>query len=144
LLLTDLDQVECPPVLLKDWLSETQHHNFIFRVAVHEVESWVLGHRQSFAQFASVSIKKIPREVDQIENPKEFLISLARKSRKREIREGIVPNQGSTAKIGPRYNELLCRYVKTAWNMDEAANHSESLNRALANIRNFIPKWIKN
>ena len=144
LLLTDLDRGECPPILMRDWLPAPKHPNFIFRVAVHEVESWLLGHRQSFAKFTAVSAKKIPTEVDQIENPKEFLVSLARKSKKREIREGIVPMKGSTAKIGPRYNKLLCQYVRNTWNMNEAARHSGSLNRALTAIRNFTPRWIKN
>ena len=49
-------------------------------------------------------ISSIP---DEIENPKQFLMQLAAKSRKREVREAIVPSPGSTASIGPDYNGKL-------------------------------------
>ncbi|HEX9971235.1 MAG TPA: hypothetical protein VGD14_04115 [bacterium] len=45
LVLTDLDQVECAPILIKEWLPVPKHPNLLFRVAVREVESWVLAHR---------------------------------------------------------------------------------------------------
>ena len=47
-LLTDLDDCECPQKLLETWLGTTRHPNLLFRVAVREVESWLLADREFF------------------------------------------------------------------------------------------------
>ena len=60
LILTDLDRNECPLALLTEWLSCPKHPNLIFRVAVVEVEAWLLAHRQAFADFLSISVDLIP------------------------------------------------------------------------------------
>ena len=39
--LTDLES-ECAPNQIREWLPETKHPNFLFRIAVKEVESWLL------------------------------------------------------------------------------------------------------
>jgi len=54
LLLTDLDQHPCPPVLIDDWLDIEPHSNLIFRVAVREVESWLLADREGLADFLGI------------------------------------------------------------------------------------------
>ena len=51
LLLTDLDQLPCPSGLIHDWLEAEPHANLIFRVAVREIESWLLADREGFADF---------------------------------------------------------------------------------------------
>lgn len=42
-ILTDLDRVDCAPTLINDWFKIERHSNLIFRVAVREVETWVLA-----------------------------------------------------------------------------------------------------
>ena len=42
--LTDLDRYPCPMALIADWLRVPRHSNLLFRVAVHEVEAWILVH----------------------------------------------------------------------------------------------------
>ena len=141
LLLTDLDRSECPPALIQDWLTAPRHPNLIFRVAVREVEAWVLAHKQAFASFFGVPEVRIPDDVDAIHDPKEFLINLMKRSKKRRIREDIVPPPGSTAKVGPNYNEHLCQFVETYWDKDQAKQRSRSLERSLQMIEKFAPTW---
>lgn len=51
-MLTDLDQTVCAPLLIADWFkSATKSDKFLFRVAVREVEAWVMADRQAFADF---------------------------------------------------------------------------------------------
>ena len=50
-LLTDLDKNECAPMLIRGWLTVPLHPNLIFRVAVHEVEAWILADRGSIRMF---------------------------------------------------------------------------------------------
>jgi len=46
----------------KKWLPYPKHPNLLFRVAVKEVEAWLLAHRAAFATFLGISDKLIPQE----------------------------------------------------------------------------------
>lgn len=141
LILTDLDDEECAPIMVREWLQQTRNPNLIFRIAVREVESWVLADRPGFAKFLGISQKKVPVKPDDLPDPKAHLINLARASRKRAIRDDIVPKQGSTAKQGPAYNERLVSFVKATWNPSTARQFSPSLERTLKAIEAFAPIW---
>lgn len=140
LLLVDLE-AECAPRQIQEWLSVPMHHNLLFRVAVYEVESWLLADRVGFASFLGISRRFIPESVDNINNPKQFLINLAKRSPKRSLREAIVPTQSSTAKLGPDYNGQLSSFVINVWNLREAMKTSDSLRRAVNAINKFQPIW---
>jgi hypothetical protein len=79
LILTDLDRGECPLAIISDWLKQPKHPNLLFRVAVKEVEAWLLAHREALAEFLGISVSLIPANVDEIPDPKQLLINLARK-----------------------------------------------------------------
>ena len=51
-ILTDLDKSECPIALLEQWLTVPRNSNLLFRVAVREVESWLLADRVNFSTFS--------------------------------------------------------------------------------------------
>lgn len=139
LVLTDLDRVECAPILIRDWLPFPRHSNLLFRVAVREVESWVLAHRDACAKYLGVNQNQIPLNVDEMPDPKQFLINLARKSRFRSIREAIVPRPGSSAQQGPDYNGMLAVFVKDYWDAKIAALNSPSLMKMINALVAFKP-----
>ena len=131
-LLTDLDTPrECPPGLIQSWIKGPINPRFFFRVAVMEVESWVMADRAGFAAFLSIPLHRIPSPTDDILNPKEFLLSLARKSKKKAVREALVPAQGATLSVGNQYNTLLSEFVREHWDLERAATASPSLKRTL-------------
>lgn len=138
-MLTDLDRTECPLKLIQDWLPFTKHPNFLFRIAVREVEAWVLADRQAFSKFIGVKPDQIPPDVDKIDDPKQKLINIVRKSRNREIRDAIVPRPNSTAKVGPDYNGQLSLFVENCWNVEVAMDNSLSLRRAVNAVSTFQP-----
>lgn len=140
LILTDLNHYQCAPDLINEWLKVPKHVNLIFRVAVKEVETWLLADRIGFATFLGVSRSLIPLDVEEIERPKEFLISLAKRSRKRTIREDIVPFPKSTAKLGRNYNGRLITFVYEKWDVKNARENSSSLQRAFKQIQDFKPQ----
>ncbi len=135
--LADLDQMECPPRLIAEWLQCPKHPNLLFRVAVREVESWVLAHREAFAEWLGVAVSKIPPNPDALSDPKQFLVNLARRSRLRALRAAIVPRPGSTAIVGPDYNGVLVKFVEQSWSAHAAAANSASLQRAIAALAQF-------
>ncbi|OQX27820.1 MAG: hypothetical protein BWK80_03375 [Desulfobacteraceae bacterium IS3] len=137
LVLTDLDRGECAPTLIHNWLSVPRHPNLLFRVAVREVESWVLASRSDFAKFLGISKELIPDRADEIDDPKQLLVNLAKKAKSRKLREAIVPRANSTAKVGPDYNGTLIQFVESCWDIEEAVRNSPSLGRAVNSLKNF-------
>ncbi|MCL2093304.1 MAG: DUF4276 family protein [Treponema sp.] len=129
--ITDLDNdFECAPTLINDWLSSNKTTNFLFRIAVHEIESWLLADGDNLAKYFSISNKQIPRDPDIELDPKGIIISLAKRSRKREIREAIVPID-NFASIGPEYNIKLQTFVRDFWDLGAARKRSPSLDKTI-------------
>lgn len=143
LVLTDLDTAQCPAELIREWLPHGKNSNLLFRIAVREVEAWILAHRIAFAKFLCVSNHLIPSDADTIVNPKQLLINLAKKSPRRNIRQGIVPKTGSLSKQGPDYNGQLNFFVNKYWNVLEAKNNSYSLSRTFDTVTRFKPKFCR-
>ena len=110
-LVTDLDRYPCPSALIADWLTGQPHPNLIFRVAVREIEAWLLADRQSLAKHLAVPEAIVPTTPEGESDPKRSLISVARRSRSRTIRARIVPKVGSTSQQGPDYNACLIEFV---------------------------------
>jgi len=144
LLLTDLDDHDCPPELIGEWLNVPPHHNLIFRVAVREVEAWLLADPTHLAEFLHISKALMPDDCDSVEDPKRDLVELARRSRSRDIRDRIVPKAGSTAQQGPDYNSCLSTFVTNHWDVDRACEASTSLRRTVERLRSFNPVWEEN
>jgi len=137
-MLTDQDTPSlCPPQLVHSWTKGKRNAMFFLRVAVMEVESWVIADRRGLAGFLSIPLHRIPEDTDAIPHAKEFLLSLARMSKKRRLCNEIVPAPGATSKVGPAYNSRLGEFVYTRWNVELAASVSVSLRRALAQLRTF-------
>lgn len=136
-MLTDLDNDECAPAKIRDWIKVPLNPNFLFRIAVRESESWVLADWISFSQFLNIAINRIPFNTDAIDDPKRFLINLVRSSRKNNLKDDIVPAKNSTASIGRNYNEPLVRFVMDKWDVNKAVKHSESLKRMFERLQTF-------
>ena len=137
-MLTDQDSPnQCPPQLIQSWLQGEQNPNLFLRVAVMEVESWVMADRKGFANFLSIPLHRVPQDTDAIPQSKEFLVSLGRLSRRTSLREDIVPTPGSTSKVGPGYNSRLVEFVYDHWSIKLAASVSISLKRTLARLNSF-------
>ena len=135
-LLTDLDSPKnCPLDLIQSWIKGSPKPGFFFRVAVMEVESWVLADRGAVARFLSVPASQIPQQTDEIADPKRRIVSLAQGSRNRTIREALVPAPESTAPVGNEYNARLIEFVHEFWDLERAASVSPSLKRTLERLR---------
>jgi len=134
LLLTDLDTYECPPALVRDWLSGPLHPRFLLRVAVREVESWLLGDIAGLRAFLGVRSTSPFPAPESLADPKAELLRLARSGRKRDVREALVAVDESTGRLhqGPDYNGTLGEFVVTRWDLSLARTRCPSLERLVA------------
>lgn len=131
----DLDRdFGCAPEAVAAWLPWAAHLMRL-RIAVREVESWLLADRQRMAGFLGCPIGALPRAPDELADPKAEVVRLARRSRRRDVREGLVPHAGSRRSEGPTYASDLAAFARDRWRPEQAAGGSPSLARALARLR---------
>ena len=139
LLLTDLDKYSCPPELVTDWTAHPFHQNLLLRVAVREVESWLLGDGNGVS--ALLRLKKsvsIPNP-ENLSEPKEELLRHALKCPTRQIRDALVWCDDRTGKVyqGPDYNGTLGPFVMNQWDISSACSRCHSLNRVFAALQHL-------
>jgi len=138
LILVDLDHdADCAPALRASWLPNPER-GMCFRIVVREVEAWLLADPERFAAFLGIAISRVPRDPENIEDPKRFIVGLATHSRRRDIREDMVPRPGSGRAVGPAYTSRLIQYatdMNSGWRPDVAAGHADSLSRCLRSLR---------
>jgi len=141
--LIDLDHPEpCPADLIRQMLPTPHATMLLFRVAVMEIESWVMADREAFARFLGVARNLVPDNPDNIADPKAEIISLARRSRRREIRDDLVPVPGDIRKVGPAFNPRMIAFVENEWRLDEARAISPSLNKAVERLQNAFRRRV--
>jgi hypothetical protein len=129
--LVDADNRSCPATTIAEWLGgETRHKNLLVRVAVREVEAWLLADKTGFADYLGIPARCIPAETARIKDPKTCIVRLARRSSRRGIRDDLAPASGTSARTGPYYNQGLANFVKNLWDVAAACKNSESLDRA--------------
>jgi hypothetical protein len=138
LLITDLDNTACAPLLISSWLGHINTpNNFMFRVAVREVEAWLLADQGAIKPLLGKQHTKVPRNPDSIPNPKEFLLNLAREA-PRDVRRDLLAERDAIASQGIGYNQRLCDYVNTSWSPTHAAQRSESLCRVIRRMEHLM------
>jgi len=132
--LVDLNyERNCAPDLCRAWLP-TRSPKLCFRVAVREVEAWLLADREHIANFLSIAQSRVPINPESEENPKQVLVNLAAHSRRRNIREDMVPRPGSRREVGPAYTSRLIEFISASaggWRPAVASGRSQSLQRCI-------------
>jgi hypothetical protein len=134
LVITDLDHIDCAPTLVNRWIGiAPKPANFLLRVAVREIESWLMADRESMADFLGIPHARVPREIEQVADPKRTLLELAKRAPK-EIRSDLLPARNSASRQGLGYNERLTQFTQARWNIPRARQNSDSLNRAITRL----------
>ncbi len=133
-ILTDLDNLPCAPALLERWFgAQVKPVRLLFRVAVREIETWLMADRKAFAKFLGVSADKIQREVEGIADPKREILKLAEKAKK-EVRRDLLSEKNALAIYGFGYNQRLSEFVSNHWCPVRASEASPSLKKAIIRI----------
>ncbi len=140
LVLVDLDDdYPCAGALVADWLPR-RSRNMCLRVAVRQMESWLLADAERFSTFFSVRRNRIPLAPDALPNAKTTLVQLAAQSGRKAIRQDMTPRPGSGRRVGPAYASRIIEFAQgeNGWRPDVAAARSPSLRRCLDRLDEML------
>jgi hypothetical protein len=137
IVLVDLDrEYDCAPPLRAGWLGQPSAR-LCFRVAVRAVEAWLLADVEPLAAFLRMPRGRVPALPEAVGDPKTAMVNLARSSRRKVIRQDMVPREGSGRQVGPAYTSRLIEFVSSSWRPDVAARRSDSLRRTIACLKHL-------
>lgn len=140
LVLIDLDRdPTCPPEARAQWLAQPAPY-LCLRVVVHAIEAWLMADAEGFASFLGVPVRKLPSIPDAVWNPKDLAINLARSSKRKNIRDDMVPREGSGRPVGPAYPSRLMEFATAHWRPEVAAARSDSLQRAIRCLDELVKR----
>jgi hypothetical protein len=112
IVVVDLDRdAECPAALVADWLPQPAHL-MCFRVAVRELESWLLADPEALAGFLGIRRILIPAS------------GRSRGARPRRAVSALLPTPASEARTGQ-----ALAIVRDHWRPAAAESNSDSLRR---------------
>lgn len=126
--------LDCPPEVPPNWLPE-RSEKMLVRVVVHELESWLLADAVGIARFLGISQTVIPRNPEVLTDPKQAFVNFARRSRRRKLRDAIVPPPNVSSVVGPGYVASIEEFVAHYWNVDAALERSTSLQRCVTRLK---------
>ena len=136
----DLDQDgRCAAEYVRQCLPQPAPHMHL-RIAVREVEAWLLADASGIALFLGVPASRVPRDPDSLDDPKRTIVDLAARSRRRSIREEIAPRPGSGREVGPMYSSRISEFAGSIWNPDAAAANSDSLPRCIKALQRLLQR----
>lgn len=125
----------CPVELLGAWLPQGPSDRLLLRLAVNEAESWALGDRRAVANYFQVPLNVIPRNPDDLRDPKREFLRVVKRSGKRRFRDEMITSLKGEDRAGVGYNVHMREFVETTWNAAEAEQNSPSLHRAMEHVR---------
>jgi len=150
-LLIDLDNDDCAPLLIKKLIKD-KNENFIFNIAVDEAEAWLMADREGFASYFKIKIDDMPSAHQTKQGGKKALTEmnfkykssmyltheLIQKSKNSEYIQQLTPKKNAAK--GPEYNSCMLPFIQYAWNIDAARRNSDSLNRMILKLEKLIRK----
>jgi hypothetical protein len=141
LIVRDLDRdAPCAP----KWIAKKRFvpSNWMcFRIAVRELEAWLLADAEGLATFMNVEASWVPSDPDVLADPTVDLVNLARRARKGTVRRAMVPPPDSGAQVGALYEATIIEFGADHWSLDRAVARSPSLLRARTRLRSLGERW---
>ena len=139
--LRDLNSdARCAPEFLR--ANAMSHSEWMcYRVAVRELESWVLADSHGFSDFFAVEEDAIPAEPDLEIDPTLTIVQLCLASGSKQVRNAMVPMPGAAVSVGPLYEAKLIEFGERRWSVRRAAKNSESLRGARRALRDLAARW---
>ncbi|VVD78582.1 hypothetical protein [Pandoraea anhela] len=140
LMIADADQAACVVEQRNLWLPRNPSMRLAMRLAVREAEAWVLADHVGFSKFANVSKDVFPTRPEAEIDPKQTLLGIVRRCKRRELREEMLPLKGATSPVGLGYNIHMREFVQKYWSVGRAAGRAPSLARAIPRIESLLTR----
>ncbi|MDR3246240.1 MAG: hypothetical protein LBT50_07390 [Prevotellaceae bacterium] len=151
ILLMDLDNNGCAPQFVGKMITD-KNQNFIINVAVDEAEAWLMADRKGFADYFKIMMSDMPSAYQTKQGGRKSVIEmnfaykssmyltheLIKKSKNSEFVQQLTPKEGAAK--GPEYNSCILPFIQTAWNIDNARQNANSLDRMIIRLQNLIQK----
>lgn len=137
--LTDFADSKCPCIVEACHQYLITHiakpdNKFLLRFAVAELESWLLADRMGISNYLGVPTNKIPVSPDTETDPKQLLVNLARKSKRKGIKSALVPSKYHGGVVGPNYRSTMQKFIENVWDIESARKNSPSLERCVSRL----------
>jgi len=130
LILADLmDMPEPCPATARDLLVPLPKQFSLVRFAVREIESWLIASRAELARYFGISETHVPYAPDELQDPKQSLINIARRSPRGRLRNMFVPKPSSSASVGAGYVDGFADFMREHWDLESARRGSPSFAR---------------
>lgn len=140
LMVADADQFSCVVEQRNSWMPKHAASRLSLRLVVREAEAWILADREGFCEFAQISVDLMPHSPEEIDSPKEHLLHLIKKSKRRQLRDEMLPARNSRSRMGLGYNLHMSEFVSEYWNAQRAAERSPSLARSIPRVAALLAK----
>ena len=143
-ILRDLDHdAECASQLIES-LIQNRSPRMSIRIPVRTIESWLLADVDGFAGEFHVARGRLPKYPDELDDPKQRVVEICKKSNQSRLRKAMAPRNGSGRKVGPEYDSRMSTFAIKKWDPQRAAQRSPSLQRTLAALKRLVDEevWI--
>ena len=130
---TDLDnKFPCAGLARAQWLPSPAPY-MCFRIAVQEIEAWLLADREQAAKFFKVPLTSIPSNPDMLTSPlpKEVVLQLAQQGGL----AGMTRGAGDTLDEGNLYTNRMSEFARLWWRPAIAAQNSPSLKKCIERLQ---------
>lgn len=116
----------------------SRHPDFVLRLSVNEIEAWLLSDVEGLSRWLDVSPANFDTRPDTLVDPKRTLVNIARRAKRRRVRDMLVPDDGSAGQVGKEYRPAVEEFVSDYWRAARARKHSPSLERAILAIESAV------
>jgi hypothetical protein len=110
----------------------------VFRVAVREVEAWLLADRPGIANLIGAHVNQVPARPEQLDDPKQHLLQLAKRYARGHLKNDLIRMDGTNIKQGVGYNNVLSEFVLDKWSLDTARQNANSLERTICRMEELV------
>lgn len=136
LVLRDLDHdAPCASALVERFLPSRRPRRLQLRVAVRAMESWLLADHLGFAEEFVILPNYLPARPDNLDDPKQHVVDLCRRSQSKGVRAAMTPDPGSGRRTGEEYATRIGTFARQRWDPVRAAERSPSLSRTLVALK---------
>lgn len=135
LVLRDLDQDADCPSQLACLLVAKPANGLCLRIAVRSAEVWLMADRINFAKAAGLRLRELPKDPENLTQPKAALVRALRTSTRPELRRMVADRVEGQLLAG-----FLVEFARADWNPVQAVkdNIAPSLSRALMRLTQLI------